>query len=317
MVNSGAKPTRAQLHAFMVLHYSFPILLLPAPQPPFIHSIPSQQLPLPHNMIQHMPQIERHIQQLALNPQNAAGQAQANMNRLQQELRGILLQQTFYSYIYLAFRTVLLLYFVSPTRKPVFAVLVLAWVVYEIWRPIRAGLDAAAARRAGENAHHGAAGGNGAPAVPGQAPAVPQAQGQAAAPVPPAPVAANRQPMDALATINLDAEDRILESASGEPAPPPTLSHKVSTFIQLLLVTVHPDLWNRRRAALSRREGRIKTEANGRTRREESRSEGEEPSTEGARVRDEMIAQHARRPAWVREYMQRVVSADFIDEAVD
>ncbi|KAH8830720.1 hypothetical protein DL96DRAFT_1495636 [Flagelloscypha sp. PMI_526] len=321
LLNPGAKPSPSQMHAFSLLNATFPILFLPAEDQTPVRSIPSQQVPLSPNVVQHLPQLENHLRQMGLNPARAAADgaianANANVNLLQQEIRGILFRQTIYSYIYLAFRTVLLLYFVSPTRKPVFAALVLAWVLYEIWRPIRAGLDAAAARRAVQNNRNDMA----APGPNANAPG-PQANGDQgqAHPAPPAVPRGNleTQFLDNLATVNLAEEDIILERDEGSP-PPPSLGHRISTFVRLLFVTVHPALWNRRRTALRLREGRIKTEANGRTHRAEPRAEGEEPTAEEqarAELRTELIARHARRPAWVREYINRVVSGEFVDDA--
>jgi hypothetical protein len=78
---------------------------------------------------------------------------------------------------------------------------------------------------------------------------------------------------------------------------------------------------------LRQREGRIRTEANAREREPEAPSadvngDGENATTEAerierervARVRAELVAQHARRPRWVQAYVDRVRAGEWVDD---
>jgi hypothetical protein len=156
----------------------------------------------------------------------------------------------------LAIRTLLLLYLVSPARKPVFAMLILAWVVYEGWRPIREGLRRWFGRgvarpeqqqqqpqqeqQNGLGEQAGVAG-QPAPARPGNAAA---SQGNLL--------------LESLANMNLGREEAAL--AGTGPQGEPGIVHKAVTFVVLLVVTMHPGVWDRRRAALGKREGRVRSE---------------------------------------------------------
>lgn len=90
----------------------------------------------------------------------------------------------------------------------------------------------------------------------------------------------------------------------------------------LMALTLYPEIWNRRRTALRQREGRIKTEANARVAPPASspQSEGGEGGEEDVRAaareraRVEIVAAHDRRPGWVKEYVERVVEGDWVDE---
>jgi hypothetical protein len=125
--------------------------------------------------------------------------------------------------------------------------------------------------------------------------------------------------------FNTGAEDEALAAAErAMPAEEPGLIHKVTTFFGLLVLTLHPAVWNRRRAVLRQREGRIKTEANARERAPETPSveaRGSEANAtadgdmaERDRVRSELFAQHARRPRWVQDYVDRVRRGEWVDD---
>jgi hypothetical protein len=120
--------------------------------------------------------------------------------------------------------------------------------------------------------------------------------------------------------------------ASGD-LPPPTLLYKVKTFASLIIVTLIPALWDRRRAELMRREGALRTEMNVITAAmappSSSGSAAQNPPTEGeAEVSEQereetrrakelklaVIQKHARRADWVREYVERAGRMDYYDD---
>lgn len=235
----------------------------------------------------------------------------------------------------LIIRTLLLVYFVSPARKPVFGIVVGAWILYEAWGPIRAAIFGAAERQAA------AAGvppvrqpGQGVAARPGpdqNGAAQPRAQG--AVPVPRPFDRTGRQVnqadaiIDGLANINIPAEGEALEAAErARPAEEPGFIHKIGTFLILFVLTLHPAVWNRRRGILRQREGRVRTEANAREREPQtppadSNNEDEEDAEDNraereriARVRTHLAAQHTRRPMWVKAYVDRVRGGEWVDE---
>lgn len=226
----------------------------------------------------------------------------------------------------LIFRTMLLLYFVAPARKPIFGILIIAWMLYEIWMPIRNGLIRGWRRAIAEEQRRqnpNAAAPAGQPEQP-NAEQIPNAQ--------PGPRPPNLRPggiaaagidqqaaalFNTLGNMNVQAEEQILNHTG--PVAPPTFSHKLMTFVSLLFTTLHPAVWNRRRVALRQREGRIRTEAVVRT--EIPPTEGEEGESDTrardnrARLRMELTAQHARRPVWIQRYIERVVEGDWVDDS--
>jgi len=129
---------------------------------------------------------------------------------------------------------------------------------------------------------------------------------------------------NALANINLGHENEML-LASRDP-PPPTFFHKAKTFVSLMLITLVPALWDRRREELRRREGMLRTEMNVITSAmappslsgsaaQAPSAEGEGESEDSVQEREELrkarelklaiIQKHARRPDWMREYVER------------
>jgi len=296
---------------------------LPAPTQPIASYMPSQQeVPLP-------PNLNLVLQQLGLPQLRVQNPNVVNPNpgpRL--EIRPLLAPLAM-----LLIRTLLLLYFVAPARTPVIGILIFAWAMYEIWRPIRAAmLRLAAANNAAVDI--------GAPIQPapqqnGEGPAGPLPNGQ---PQAGPPVGQQQQQLDAAArpntiagpqgdylldtisNINLQAEESSINPAQGVNPPRPSLVHKTFTFLTLFVVTFLPEAWNRRRATLRRREGRLRTEAHAREAAAAAASEDtEDPNRvideRQERIRAELVAQHARRPLWVRSYLARVRSGDWVDEA--
>jgi len=271
------------------------------------------------------------LQQLGLpqlrviQPQGNNQNANVNPNPALPQLREIPLRPLLMPAFLLVFRTILLLYFVAPTRKPIFIILILAWMLYEIWQPLRNGLVRVRVQRVAVNRNGadpqgpennannipaaGVAGGEVRPAVNVQGAIdglrAGQLDFQAGA------------VLDTLANMNLQSEEATINQAHLVPVAEPSLGHKVLTFFGLLFSTLHPAIWNRRRTGLRRREGVIRTEAN--MRREPAPRAPEEEETEedrrAAQARRDLREQHARRPRWVQEYMARVVAEEWVDDS--
>jgi len=233
----------------------------------------------------------------------------------------------------LAMRATLIMYFFSPGQTPFFGIIMGLWVLYEAWGAIRAAVaatqDPAEHRRdEGLQARGDINGGAGVPGPNGQ-------EGQDAA----RPSDPTRQQMNAVlnavANINLREESETLE-ASGD-LPPPTFLHKVKAFALLMIVTLIPALWDRRRTELMRREGALRTEMNVITAARAplsssgSAAQVHNPPTQGesenevsAQEREELrrarelklatIQKHARRPDWVREYVERAGRTEYYDD---
>ncbi|KAF5369972.1 hypothetical protein D9758_001187 [Tetrapyrgos nigripes] len=305
------KPTPAQLHALNVLSYTLALLKLPTQAPPPTNTTHSQPVELP-------PHINALLQQMGLPHLNAipnqhpivepnAGNANVVIEAREIQMRPLILPL-----VMLMLRTVLLLYFVAPARKPVFGILILVWVLYEIWRPIRNALArlqrAAPADRQDQQNAAGAGVGN---PPQGANPAQPNAAvpGPQPVPAPGADIVDAAAILDTLANYDIQEE----ESALTNGGPEPGLGRKAAAFVTLLLSTVHPAIWNRRRALLRRREGRIRTEAN--TMEAQDQGEDEAQNNRRAETRRELLAQHARRPLWVQNYIARVVREDWIDDS--
>lgn len=216
----------------------------------------------------------------------------------------------------LAVRTLLLLYFFSPARKPLFSIMVGLWVVYEAWGAIRRAIgnqerrgQAGGADRGNAEEHRGAA--------PEGAAGVNNGHEQARE-GPRNRIAPNPDILfSRLARIHLDDEARALDTTrddrqTEEPGP----FFKIRHFLSLFILTMHPAFWDRRRSLLREREGRLRTEANVlQVARDEGNVEGGVPINERVRLaREQFAAQHARRPIWVREYIERVRSGEWVDD---
>jgi hypothetical protein len=298
------EPTALQAHALKVLTYTFSLLSTPTSQTNNTPIIPSQTVPIP-------PNVNMMLQQLGL-PQLRVVQNH-NPNGILPELREMPLRPLLAPLMMLLFRALLLLYFVAPARKPIFGVLVVAWMLYEIWQPIRNGFVRGLRR--------------GVPDQVGQdGPARQEPRPAQDAPEVPRPpqnflgaVMAERVDnhaaavlLDTVASFNISTEEQILNDVPGAVTREPGVGHKLITFLGLFLMTLHPAVWNQRRAALRRREGRITTEENMRN-RPTADAEGEEGQNETRA--QELRAQHARRPRWIRDYMERVVAGDWVDDS--
>jgi len=284
------------------------------PASPTSRSVQTQAVPIPH--------VNQLLQQLGLPPLRVAQNQNVNPipgpnNLILPEMREINLRPFLATLMMLILRTTLLLYFVAPARKPIFGILILLWMLYEIWQPIRNALRNGLGRNPevhAENRPDARAPQN--PVEPNnindaQA-AVPQPAVNAA--IPGRPVALDAQAdaiLDTLANINIQEEGGMLREAPGVPTVEPGLGHKITTFLALLATTLHPAIWNRRRIALRRREGTIRTEAN--MRNSVPVEEGETDT--GGQIREELRAQFNRRPLWIQRYIERVVAEDWVDDS--
>lgn len=332
-----AIPSDTQWHALKVLTCTFSILSLP----PISSPLPTATLP---ETLSVPPEVNELLQHLGLPPLRAipnvnagatpqpgpvpVGPAvpdQAGAN----PLREIPIRALLAPLLMVVLRTVLLLYFFAPTRKPILGLCIAAWIIYEMWthvrivvlRPLnRANGDAAGA----DNVNRAA------PAPPPPAP--PNAQRNEQAPSepresdtdntlqsaqgPPTP----GQPtglIDSLALINIHNENKLLwPTQPTRAADPFTFTQKATIFLSLIIATLHPELHNRRRTALRQREGRLRTEMSAMERIPEATENGE-PSEEESRMRryrEQLQIQHGRRALWVKEYVDRSRNGDWIDE---
>ena len=292
------------------------------PAPPNSRSVQTQTMPIP-------PHVNQLLQQLGLPPLRVAQNQNGNaipgpINPILPEIPGINLRPLLGPVMMIILRTTLLMYFISPTRKPIFGLLILAWMLYEIWQPIRNALHNGLGRnpQLNEEINRPDArgpqnpvepnGNNDAQAIPQPAVianAIANANANANAAVPALDAQANVI-FDTLANINIQEEEGMLREASGVPPVEPGFGHKIGTFFALLATTLHPAIWDRRRIALRRREGAIRTEANVR-----NSVPAEEGETEAVgRIREELRAQFNRRPGWIQRYIERVVAEDWVDD---
>lgn len=337
LVNPTATPTTAQLHAIKVLTHTF--ALLSAANDPMFHASPN---PYPQhsyatgtNLNQRLHDLGFPGLRLANNPANA-NPNDPNRNPLAApgpgaaELRAIPVRALMMPLMMLAFRTLLLLYFFSPSKRPLFGLLLSLWILYEAWNAMRLVLRDGNGR---DDAANAAAAPNAAPAGAGR-PAAPVGGVANANGIDTRPAANTgrsylQSMLDRLSMLNLSAEDALLESDA--PAPPPSVGQKVKMFVLLFFMSLHPAAWDRRRKALRRREGRIRTEANAREaalhEREQanananadanSESQGQQRTEEqeaAARAREQIVLRHERRPAWLKEYVQRVEFTEWVDD---
>ena len=289
------------------------------PASPNSRSVQTQTMPIP-------PHVNQLLQQLGLPPLRMAQNQNGNpipgpINPIVPEIWEINLRPLLGPFMMLVLRTTLLMYFISPTRKPIFGLLILVWMLYEIWQPIRNALRNGLGRNPQVNEDDNR------PEARGPQNAVEpngNNDAQAAAPQPAAivngnangavPVTLDAQAnviFDTLANINIQEEEGMLREASGVPPVEPGFGHKMGTFFALLTTTLHPAIWNRRRIALRRREGTIRMEANMR-----NSVPAEEGESEGVgRIREELRAQFNRRPGWIQKYIERVVAEDWVDDS--
>ena len=281
--------------------------------------------------------LNQHLQQLGLPPLRLAAHQNPNQNlndpnnAIVAEMRAIPLRALLMPLFMLTVRTFILMYFFSPSKRPVFGILLSLWILYETWGALRAVLGnerPGGARGDGFDAGAGGVGANDArPAGQAQAPA---ANGRN----PPTGRRHSDMLLNYFANMNLEDEDALLVNDAAGAHPQPGLLHKATAFVSLFLTSLHPAVWDRRRGVLRRREGRLRTEANVRE-AEPAPAPVPSPGAEGesgngstsvgvsanpqeearAQARAQMIARHERRPGWLRSYIERVQNTEWVDDA--
>lgn len=294
LVDPSKTPTPLQAHALRVLEHTFALFSMPLPSTPTFQLAPTSQantrLPV---------HVNAHLQQIGLPPLRVRQE-----NAMIAELRAVPMRALAGPLLMLTLRTLFLLYFFSPFQKPVFGMIVTAWLLYETWNTIRNAIPRLHVRGPHVDER---------PPEPAVAPNVPLRA---------APAPAHRMPMqrhrpagetlmDTLARVNLREETSALDLRP-DAMTAPTVGHRIKTFLQLLVLTAHPAIWDRRRAVLRQREGRVRTEMNILTASAQNDGNGDERSGEfRARVR----AGYLRRAEWVTEYMERVRGGgDWMDD---
>lgn len=225
----------------------------------------------------------------------------------------------------LVMRATLIMYFFSPGQTPFFGIIMGMWILYEAWSAVRAAVAATrdpAELRRDEDGQGGINIGVGIPRPNGA---------DGARPSDPARQQVNMI-FDAVANINIREENEMLESSMD--LPPPTLFHKAKTFTSLMIATLIPALWDRRRAELMKREGALRTEMNvitaamaplsssGSATQAPTEGEGqtevsEKEREEARKARERKLAviqKHARRADWVREYVERAGRMEYYED---
>ncbi|KAJ4472346.1 hypothetical protein J3R30DRAFT_3298632 [Lentinula aciculospora] len=323
LLDPSVSPTSVQRHAFHVLSYTMELLKLS----------PLKATPTSSTSSTSQPQVNQQGVQFDLN-QFLNGNNNANPANPHPpiQIQQINLRPLILPILMLSLRTLLLLYFVAPARKPFLTLLILAWVGWEIWGWIGGlGLRVEGENQAGNIGRGGDAGEGAGQAGVAQPP--PMQNAPAPAPNgPPAIVPGNNNNnaahhngiIETLASFDIaDGESALSSFLPESDLSEPGFPRKALSFLVLLFTTVHPAVWNRRRTLLRAREGRVKVEMNVlREGAEEVRpvvlDEGNFNDRRAER-RAEMLARYMRRPSWVRRYMQRVMNAEgegvWVDEA--
>lgn len=341
-------PSPLQLHALNILTYTFSILSLPpSPPTPTPTSVPNTSSVPPHvndllrdlglPPLRAVPNanvdatVQRDIAGAPAVPENAEGNV----------LREIPMRALLAPLLMVVFRMVLLLYFFSPTRQPLLGLCLVAWIIYEMWTHVRIVILRPLDRAAGNGVGPGVNGAQAAGA-PDAAPAAPVARENDHAgdrnTLQPGDRAPNTEPardaqqvqgppiprqsngiVDSLALANVHQENKLLWPLQQPATTPesPTFLLKATSFLSLLVVTLHPEVYNRRRAALRIRESRLRTEMNAIERDEEARDSEQMSSEEEQRkiaFRQQLRTQHTQRATWLKRYVERVRQDDWVEE---
>ncbi|KAH7103839.1 hypothetical protein BKA62DRAFT_654287 [Auriculariales sp. MPI-PUGE-AT-0066] len=310
-----AVPTTAQFHAIRVLQATMPLL----DQAPFLQAQLTQQLTAAVQASL-LSRAALAIPVVARPPRPAA--AAFGLPAALQPLAQVQMRAVIVPLLVLAFRAGLLLYIFAPSRRPLFAGMIGAWVAWEVYTVFRAAMPADAAARAAR-ARPAA---NGAAAPPGAAGAAPAQAGAATANgdavngtvVPPAPTGPARlafapdepgqDPLARLAHFDLENEAALLEPGA-TPAQAPRLQQRVKSFFTLFVLSLHPAWWERRRRALRNREGQLRT-----------RYRQPDPPVPVETGQQQPEGQPPREPppqppaGWAASYVERVRETEWIDE---
>ncbi|KAF8264955.1 hypothetical protein EI94DRAFT_1737243 [Lactarius quietus] len=162
---------------------------------------PLQAHALPPHGHSHLPvHVNAHLQQIGLAPLRVRQE-----NAMIAELRAVPMRALAAPLFMLTLRTLFLLYFFSPFQKPVFGLVVTAWLLYETWNTIRNAMPRRHDARILGNARVR-------PAAEAVHPLVPDAPLRAPAPLP----------------------------ARAPAIAAPTIGHRIKTFVELLVLTAHP-----------------------------------------------------------------------------
>ncbi|KAI6034250.1 hypothetical protein BKA83DRAFT_4187300 [Pisolithus microcarpus] len=321
-------PNDLQLRALKVLTYTFSIMSLPLATPPLPTPTAPHTQSLPpeiHELLQHLrlpalttvPNVNADVTAhagIAPTGVAAAEHAEANL------MREVPMRALLAPLLMVALRTVLLLYFFSPTRKPLLGLCIIAWIIYEMWTHIRIVIlqplnrgdgNAAPADRAKTQHNGNVPTGSRTPDANRARP-----DGERSAQGPPTPSQPNGL-IDSLALMDIHNENKLLwPTQLTRVADPPTFTQKAIMFLSLGVATLHPEVYNRRRAILRQREGRLRTEMNVMERTSESTGnvEPNEDELRRQQYREQLQIQHSRRPSWVKDYVIRVRAGDWLDE---
>lgn len=223
------------------------------------------------------------------------------------EIRAIPLRALLMPLIMLTFRTFVLVYFFSPSKRPFFGLILSVWILWETWGALRRVLGndrpPAVPGQPGQARGDPAGGADRGANQRGQAAGVGSTQGD------------NHSHFDVLinhmANMGLASQEAVLDSAL--PVAEPSILRKTRDFAALLLTTLHPAVWDRRRSALRRREGRLRTEANVRESEPPAEADSDEDATR-VQARTQAIARHERRQPWVKQYVERVQTTEWAED---
>jgi hypothetical protein len=304
-----ASPTATQQHALRVLSQTFALLAIAPPDPtiyqPLPHYSPQYQQPTAN--------LNQHLHQLGFPPLRVAPGQNVNQNPVDPnliEVRAIPFRALMFPLVMLLFRTLLLIYFFSPSKQPVFGLILSAWIFYEAWGALRHVLgDRPNNNNGGEQQQGQAGNGVAREGQPQQAPGPDVAAGNNRDNNRPAtPRTFSARLLDGLSSANLNREESALNSASHSNSP--GLMEKTRLFFFLFVSTLHPAVWDRRRDVLRKREGRLRTEAN--LRQSSEVDENSEPDR--YRARQDAIERHRRRTPWAQTYVDRVLRTEYMDE---
>lgn len=337
-------PSKLQIHALKVLSFTFSLLSLPSGGP---QSLPERTTLLaqpgtrldPNHVPAHVNDLLRDLGLPAIRVRNNE-RGNIIVNGVALAGPRFPFRQLATPLFLLLLRTALLVYFVSPTKKPIFGALLIAYVLYEAWGPIRqAFLDpggplAPPQERRNEvevpaqpvavnmDAPVINPNGNHAPAAPDRLQNLGVGNGRnRAAPINRPGLNADNisNLLDQMASFNIDIEEAALNARTLEAASPPTLLHCVGIFVNQFIWTLHPAYWNRRRAILRRREARIREEATAGEQTveplSENASEVEKREFEHKmQIHERWANEQARRPQWILNYIERVRRGDWPEE---
>ena len=96
--------------------------------------------PMPYPLTQPAVDLNQHFQRLGMPPLRLAPNANPNANpndpnnpALAADIRAIPLRALLMPLIMLVVRTFILMYFFSPSKRPVFGILLSLWIIYETW----------------------------------------------------------------------------------------------------------------------------------------------------------------------------------------